>query len=76
MLVNGEPALACLLPLALVAGQSVTTLEGVGSPSQPHPLQQAFYDHFASFANFRIQHRVFPQAAHQYTGPAINETLS
>jgi carbon-monoxide dehydrogenase small subunit len=48
VLVDGEPALSCLLPLALVEGQSVTTLEGVGSPSQPHPLQQAFYDHFAA----------------------------
>ncbi len=35
----------------------------------------ALYDHFAGLANFRIQHRIFPQAAHQYTGTAINETL-
>ena len=48
VLVNGEPALACLLPLALVDGQLVTTLEGIGSPSQLHPLQQAFHDHFAA----------------------------
>jgi len=46
--VNGEPALSCLLPLALVEGQSVTTLEGIGSPGHLHPLQQAFYDHFAA----------------------------
>ena len=36
----------------------------------------ALYDHFARLPNFSIQHRVFPQAPHQYTGPAINETLS
>jgi aerobic carbon-monoxide dehydrogenase small subunit len=48
VLVNGEPALSCLLPLALVEGQSVTTLEGIGSPGHLHPLQQAFYDHFAA----------------------------
>ena len=35
----------------------------------------ALYDHFAGLADFRIQHRVFPQAAHQYTGTAVNETL-
>ena len=35
----------------------------------------ALYDHFAGLADFSIQHAVFPQAAHQYTGPAINETL-
>ena len=36
----------------------------------------AFDDDFAGLADFRIQARVLPQAAHQYTGPAINETLS
>jgi carbon-monoxide dehydrogenase small subunit len=48
VLVDGEPALACLLPLALVEGQSVTTLEGIGAPGHLHPLQEAFYDHFAA----------------------------
>jgi aerobic carbon-monoxide dehydrogenase small subunit len=48
VLVNGEPTLSCLLPLALVDGQSVTTLEGIGTPSHLHPLQQCFYDHFAA----------------------------
>jgi carbon-monoxide dehydrogenase small subunit len=48
VLVDGEPALSCLLPLALVEGQSVTTLEGIGAPGRLHPLQEAFYDHFAA----------------------------
>jgi aerobic carbon-monoxide dehydrogenase small subunit len=48
VLVDGEPALSCLLPLALVQGQSVTTLEGLGTPGHLHPLQAAFYDHFAA----------------------------
>lgn len=48
VLINGEPSLACLVPLALVAGQSVTTLEGIGSPGHLHPLQEAFDEHFAA----------------------------
>jgi carbon-monoxide dehydrogenase small subunit len=48
VLVNGEPTLSCLLPLALAEGQSVTTLEGIGAPGRLHPLQQAFDDHFAA----------------------------
>jgi carbon-monoxide dehydrogenase small subunit len=48
VLVNGEPALSCLLPLALADGQSVTTLEGIGAPGRLHPLQQAFDKHFAA----------------------------
>lgn len=48
VLINGEPNLSCLLPLALVEGQEVTTLEGIGTPQHLHPLQAAFYDHFAA----------------------------
>jgi carbon-monoxide dehydrogenase small subunit len=48
VLVDGEPTLSCLLPVALLEGQSVTTLEGIGAPGELHPLQAAFYDHFAA----------------------------
>ncbi len=48
VLVNGEPTLSCLLPLALVEGQEVTTLEGISSYGSLHPLQDAFYEHFAA----------------------------
>lgn len=48
VLVNGEPTLSCLLPVALVEGQDVTTLEGIGTPAHLHPLQQSFFDHFAA----------------------------
>lgn len=48
ILVGGEPTLSCLLPAALLDEQEVTTLEGIGTPAHLHPLQQAFYDHFAA----------------------------
>ena len=35
----------------------------------------ALNDDFASLADFRTQNRVLPQAAHQYTGTTVNETL-
>lgn len=42
VLVDGEVTKSCLTPLAKVSGKRVTTIEGIGSPSSPHPLQQAF----------------------------------
>ena len=48
ILVHGEPTLSCLLPAALLDGEDVTTLEGIGTPARLHPLQEAFYDHFAA----------------------------
>ncbi len=42
-----QPLLACSTPAALLDGQSITTIEGVGSAVKPSAVQQAFLDHFA-----------------------------
>ena len=46
--IDGEPVLSCLVPAALIAGRSVTTLEGISPPGDLHPLQVAFDEHFAA----------------------------
>lgn len=42
VLVDGVPRYACTLAASAVAGRSVTTVEGLGTPEAPHPLQAAF----------------------------------
>jgi aerobic-type carbon monoxide dehydrogenase small subunit (CoxS/CutS family) len=42
-----QPLLACSTPVALLQGQAITTVEGVGRPGQLGAVQQAFLDHFA-----------------------------
>src|SRR3954471_16388601 len=44
VLLDGEPIYACSREIGTVAGRSITTIEGLGSAVQPHPLQQAFLD--------------------------------
>jgi aerobic-type carbon monoxide dehydrogenase small subunit (CoxS/CutS family) len=44
---QGQPMLACSTPVALLQGQTITTVEGVGTPQAPSKVQQAFLDHFA-----------------------------
>ena len=44
VLVDGRPEKSCGKPLSTVAGKAITTIEGLGTPEQPHPLQQAFLD--------------------------------
>lgn len=44
VLVDDQPAYACTRELGTVAGRRVATVEGLGTPAKPHPLQQAFLD--------------------------------
>ena len=46
--VDGHRVVSCLTPAVQVAGQAVTTIEGVSGPDGGlHPLQQAFIDNDA-----------------------------
>jgi nicotinate dehydrogenase subunit A len=42
VLVDGQPERSCLLAMSAVGNRPVTTLEGLGTPEMPHPLQKAF----------------------------------
>ncbi|MBI4318565.1 MAG: molybdopterin-dependent oxidoreductase [Chloroflexi bacterium] len=42
VLVDGEPVKSCLVQIGKVAGRRVTTIEGLGSQDNLHPIQQAF----------------------------------
>jgi nicotinate dehydrogenase subunit A len=44
VLVDGQPVHACTREIGTLAGRAVTTVEGLGTPAKPHPLQQAFLD--------------------------------
>src|SRR5215831_15282129 len=42
VLVDGQPQLSCLLLPVELEGREVTTVEGLGTAADPHPLQRAF----------------------------------
>lgn len=44
VLVDNAPTYACTRTIDTLSGKAVTTLEGLGGPGAPHPLQQAFLD--------------------------------
>ena len=52
VLVNGEPVLSCLLPVEDIAGEDVTTLEGLTPIEGLHPIQEAFFDNYAIQCGF------------------------
>lgn len=44
VLVDGVVKASCQVEVGLVDGKSVTTVEGLGDPERPHPLQVAFLE--------------------------------
>jgi nicotinate dehydrogenase subunit A len=52
VIVKGEAIRSCVTPVQAVAGADITTLEGLGTSGQPHPIQQAFIDEQASQCGF------------------------
>jgi isoquinoline 1-oxidoreductase alpha subunit len=41
---NGQPIRACSTPIGSIAGQEITTIEGLAKDGKLHPLQQAWID--------------------------------
>ena len=41
---NGAAARACVLPAQAVSGARITTIEGLATPKQLHPVQQAWIE--------------------------------
>src|SRR5215212_11110602 len=42
VIIDGKAVQSCDVPVSAVAGLSITTIEGIGTPDAPHPLQRAF----------------------------------
>lgn len=52
VLLDDEPIRSCLVLAVQVKGAAVTTVEGLGTPEDPHPLQLAFSRHLALQCGF------------------------
>jgi nicotinate dehydrogenase subunit A len=52
VIVNGRAVRSCVTPVSTIGGAEVTTLEGLGTPERPHPIQQAFIDEQAAQCGF------------------------
>jgi aerobic-type carbon monoxide dehydrogenase small subunit (CoxS/CutS family) len=52
VLVGGRAIRSCVTPVGSVGGADVTTLEGLGTPENPHPIQRAFIEEQAAQCGF------------------------
>jgi nicotinate dehydrogenase subunit A len=65
---------ACDTPLWAAAGKDVVTIEGLGTPERPHPLQRAFIAEQAMQCGYCISGILISAAALLKRNPAPSET--
>ena len=54
VLLDGQPVRSCITAISDSAGHQVTTIEGLGTVDNPHPIQQAFVDEQAMHCGYCI----------------------
>ena len=52
VILRGQVVRSCVMPLSAVGQDEITTLEGLGTPERPHPIQQAFIAEGAAQCGF------------------------
>ena len=69
---DGNAIRSCVFPAVSAVGHRVVTLEGLGTPEKPHPLQQAFIDEQAVQCGYCINGMIMQAAA--FTATNSNPT--
>lgn len=54
VLVDGQPQTSCNLPVWSIQDRQITTLEGLGTPANPHPVQTAFIEERAAQCGYCV----------------------
>ena len=54
VMLDGHAVQSCDTPMWAVQNRSITTVEGLGTPEQPHPVQQAFLEEQAAQCGYCI----------------------
>jgi nicotinate dehydrogenase subunit A len=84
VILRGHVVRSCVMPLSAVGQDEITTLEGLGTPEKPHPIQQAFIDEGAAQCGFCLNGVILtakavldekPEASDREIGEALGGVL-
>ncbi|WP_262356942.1 (2Fe-2S)-binding protein, partial [Bordetella pertussis] len=70
VLIDGVAARACTIPVRGAAGHAITTLEGLGTPQAPGPVQQAAAPISKSWRRCAARRACGPRDRHEPRRPA------
>ena len=73
VLLGNRVVRSCVTPVSTVGTAEITTLEGLGTPERPHPIQQAFIDEQAAQCGYCINGMIMQAAGLLATNPHPTE---
>jgi nicotinate dehydrogenase subunit A len=73
-IVDGAAVRSCVVPVSAAAGKEIITLEGLGTPEKPHPIQKAFMDEQAAQCGFCLSGVILTAKALLDKNPKASET--
>ena len=73
VIVKGQAVRSCVTTVKSVEGSDITTLEGLGPPEKPHPIQQAFVDEQAAQCGFCLNGVIMTAKAFLDKNPKATE---
>jgi carbon-monoxide dehydrogenase small subunit len=75
---DGEPVNSCMVLAPTIEGREVTTVEGLGTLENPHPLQAAITEHYGSQCGYCTPGMIMSAAAllEKNKNPSRDEVVS
>ena len=74
VIMNGRAMRSCVTPVSAVKQAEIITLEGLGTPDKPHPIQQAFIEEQAAQCGFCVNGVVLTAKAFLDRNPKASES--
>jgi nicotinate dehydrogenase subunit A len=74
VIVNGAAIRSCVTPVSAVAGADVRTLDGLGTPDSPHPVQAAFVAEEAAQCGYCANGWIMTAVAGLERNPRVSDT--
>jgi nicotinate dehydrogenase subunit A len=73
VMVDGKAVLSCVTPILLLEGREITTVEGLGSPDNPGPMQRAFIAEQAAQCGYCIPGMMMRAQALLQNNPVVSD---
>jgi len=73
VIVDGQATFSCVTPISVLEGRQVRTLEGLGTPAEPGPMQRAFIAEQAAQCGYCIAGMIMRAQALLEKNPAPSD---